>query len=693
MQRSLDHAESFRVPEPIELWRWMSRAPRVIWQYASVRDYLPLWPLLAWAALLRFVALDLIPFGLPEVQHLTRALPANGGLVAPTLFERVLSLPLSLGTDPRLASGWLVLLNLAALVVFHRVLVHTRGPRAAHLSTALLAVTPWSVLLSRELAPVALVVPLSILLMASLYVALHRRRAWGWTIAWLAVGLLLYVSHETAPLLVVTAALTLVFSGRVRWPNLLLGMLLLVLLLLPTWYYMPEQSPGRLIMRFLAHENPEPAILGNYVLTTARDLFAGQGLDALLAPSGTSFWPAQFPLNVIAILAGWLWILSLPILLWLAARAWSHWKERQDPSLYLIPAAWLWLSLLTLWIRGGGVRPSQLAYMLPASALAIGLALDELLGLLHLQDRGEPGWTRGLQAAVWLVVAAHLLWSTIAVFSLYGHLARHDASQGYGTPLRFWLRTAIVANRSLENLHSNELWVSASGTDPLQDEEPAVLAYLLDEQAEVIYIHNSNPRAILLPAERSALYLSMQADALPAPEFDLWDGRQIARVLFPEVGREADLRWVGSHAVSALLRTIPHRDWAAYDCGLRLVGHGIPYLLDYDQKLVLTTYWTFEALESLDRATQHRLTWLLYGQDGALVARALSFALPEAAWREGLLLKQSHTLALPQGLPDGPYEMHLLIERWPQGQRHHILDNEGIAVSDRYIIGPFRLDH
>ena len=692
MQRSLRHAESFRVPEPLELWRWISRAPRAVWRYASARELLPLWPLLAWAALLRLVSLDLIPFGLPEVQHLTGALPADSSLVMPTLFERVLSLPRFITPDPRLASGWLVLLNLVALCVFHRALAHSLGSRVAHLSTALLASTPWSVLLSRELGPVALVIPLSIMLMASLYAALYQRHAWGWTAAWLAVGLLLYVSHETVPLLVITGALTLAFYGRARWAHILMGLLLFGFLLLPFWYYTPEQSPLRVIARFSSHEAPEPIVLGDHVLTTARDLLSGQSLDALLSPSGALFWPAQPPIDAVAMLAGGLWLLSLPLLLWLTARAWGRWRERKDPALYLIPAAWLWLSLLTLWIRGGAVTPLQLAHMLPPSALAVGLTLNEFLALPHLAQRDSPGWHRGARVAVWALVGAHLLWSAVAVFSLYGHVTRHDASQAYGTPLRFWLRTATVANRLLENLPGKELWVMAQGTDPLRDEEPAVLAYLLDTQARLLFVHSSNPRAILLPAERNALYLSMRPQALDAPEFGMWDRRQLGRVLFPEAEREADLRWVGGHSVAALLRTIPQRDWVAFDGGLRLVGHGIPYLLDHDRALVLTTYWTFEALQGLDPASQHRLTWLLYGQDGALVARATEFGLSEVAWREGLLLKQSHAMALPQGLPEGPYEMHLLIERWPEGQRDFISDDEGAAMSDRYVIGPFRFD-
>jgi hypothetical protein len=692
MQRTPSNAELFRVPEPIELWRWMSRAPGAVWRYASARDRLPLWPLLAWAALLRLVSLDLIPFGLPEVQHLVRALPVDGSLIAPGLFEWMLSLPLFLGSDPRMVSGWLILLNLVALFAFHRTIANSQGPRTAHLSTVILATTPWSVLLSRQLSPVALVIPLSILLLVSLYAALRQRRAWGWTAAWLCAGLLLQVSPWAAPLLLVTAVLTLAFPARTRWAHALLGVLLAVLLLLPTWYYVPEQTPDRIIAGFFAQEGTEPAALGGHALTVARDLFAGQSLDTLLAPTGAAFWPAQPPLNAIAILAGWVWLLSLPTSLWLAARAWGHWKDRKDPSGYLIPAAWLWLSLLVLWVRGGDVTPFQVAYMLPASTLAVGLALNELLMLPHPLEEGRPGWHAGVQAAVGLYVAVHLIWSAAAVFSLYGHVARHDVSQAYGTPLRFWLRTAMVVNRSMANMQNDDLWVIVGGIDPTRDEEPAVLAYLLDDQIKPIFIPAGNPRSMLLPAERSALYLSMRADTLYIPEFDLWESRELARVIFPEEGREADLRWVGAHPVSALLRTIPQRDWAAYDCGLRLVGYGAPYLLDNDQALALTTYWTFEGVESVDRAMQHRLTWLLYGQDGAMVARASSFGLPEAAWREGLLLKQSHAMALPSGLPAGPYEMHLLVERWPDGHRHQILDDQGIGMGDRHIIGPFRFE-
>jgi hypothetical protein len=684
-------AQAFRVPEPAHIWRLISRAPAALWRYLSAPERLPLWALLALAALLRLLSLDLIPFGLPEVHHLERAWQAGAGAAPRTLFERALALPLRWGADPGLAAAWLVTLNLAALFVLHRVIARSHSPRTAHLAIALLAVNPWAVLLSRNLDPAALALPLSALLLAGLYTALRERRAWGWTLAWFTVPLLLDTTPWGAPLLLVAALLTLCFPSRTRWAHVLLGLLLAAFLLLPTWYHAPEQFPTRIAARFFTAEAPAGGVVGD-LLTMARNIHSGQGLDALLAPSGAAYAPAQSLAGGMAALAGGLWLLSLLGVFWLAARAWSHWREGEDAAGYLIPAAWLGVSLLAYAIRGGDVAPAQLAFLLPAGALTMGLALDRLSELPRLLRAGGPWWTSWLGGAVWLFVLAYLTWGALGVATLYSHLVRYDASQGYGTPLRPWQRTADAVLRSLQDAGRKEVWIMAEGDDPTQDEEPAVLAYLLGEAARPLFVQGSNPQAILLPAERDALYLTLRSDPWRVRQLDLWGSQQIAQVLFAQAGRQADLHRVSARTAGDLLGAIPQRDWAAFDAGLRLVGYDPPALANRDHDLVLTTYWTFEDVSTRDRAAQHRLTWLLYGQDGALMARASALGLPEAAWREGLLLKQQHTLALPEGLPTGPYEAHLLIERWPDGYRHQVLDDLGYAVADRYVIGPFLFD-
>lgn len=678
-------AHAFRVPEPAEVWGLLSRAPAALWRYVSARERLPLWALLALAALLRLVSLDLIPFGLPEVQHLTRA--AGDAAATCTLFERALAAVLSTPPDPRTAAAWLAALNVVALWPLHQALARGHSARTAHLTTAFLAITPWSVLLARQLEPAALALALSALLLAALYAALRSGWAWGWTLAWLALGLLLDTTVWAAPLLLVVAALMALFAARVRWGHALLGVLLASLLLLPTWYHAPEQRPTRIVARFFREEAPPSGVAGD-LLTVARDIHSGQGLDGLLAPSGQAFRPAQGLAGGMAALAGWLWLLSLPTVAWLAARAWSHWREGEDPVVYLIPTAWLGISLAAYGLRGGTVAPGQLAFLLPAGALAMGLALDRLIELPRLLRAGGPWWSSWLGGAVWLFVAAYVVWGALSVASLYGHLGRYDVSQGYGTPLRFWQRTANTVARALEGRVRQEVWIMAEGDDPTQDEEPAVLRYLLGPEIQALFVEAENPQALLLPAERDALYLTLRPDGWRSRQLELWGAQLVAQVLFPQAGREAELRWVAARPVGELLAAIPQRDWAAYDMGLRLIGYDSPALTNLDESLVLTTYWTFENVSG-DPGGQHRLTWLLYGQDGALMARASAFGLPEAAWREGLLLRQQHTLALPEGLPTGPYEAHLLVERWPDGSRRQVVNDLGQVVDDRYVIGPF----
>jgi len=157
----------------------------------------------------------------------------------PEFYTRLLALPLGPARDPRLAVALAIAVQLPALGVLYEVLQRHGGVRLAALAGVLIGSAPWAVLLARRVSPAALAVPLATLLLAGLISALCERRPWGWTLAWVSALTLCVLSVHGVPALLLLALVSVLWQREVRWPFVLLGVLLWLLLTLSTLYDCP----------------------------------------------------------------------------------------------------------------------------------------------------------------------------------------------------------------------------------------------------------------------------------------------------------------------------------------------------------------------------------------------------------------------------------------------------------------------
>lgn len=441
---------------------------------AGLRTYLGdpenqvMWGIVLLAAVLRLAHLDLIPFRAEQARQLLRGLrvvdrllpPLVGaksvdGIVEPPGMTLLLALPLLLGRDPRIASAFLSLLNVAAVLGCYRLARRHLGLIPAIVSASLFAVNPWAVFVSRQITTASVLPPLSVLLLHGLYAGIVDRRPWGWVLACATLGLMLNVTLSCLPLILVLALLVDVHSRRVCWRGVLLGLSLAAISFMPYTYY--EYGHGfrdlGSLLEALA-QGPGVIVSAFRAIRWAGWIHSGHDLRSLAGVSASHYLPAPAPLAILDRLAAWAFLASLVGVLILAVRAWSHWKERRDPAGYLIVAVWLWVPLLVASSRAVQLAPHSLVILYPVGFLAIGLVLGRTMGYFAAH-KSWRFWRPVLQITAWLAMLLVVTWQTYSVVYLRNFVARYDTTGGFGAPYRFWRCTADLVRRQ----------VSAAGTD------------------------------------------------------------------------------------------------------------------------------------------------------------------------------------------------------------------------------------
>ncbi|MBC7235704.1 MAG: glycosyltransferase family 39 protein [Chloroflexi bacterium] len=666
------------------------------------------------ALLLRVSYLDLIPFGRLQVEQLDAALqivaalrfPLAGssntaGAVQPPLMAYVLTLPLLFGRDPRIAATFLALLNVAAIVDLYSLARRHYGLRVAALSAGLLSVAPWSVLAARNIAPMALFLPIGIFWLHALFIALVEHKPWGWVASCVLLALLLYLSFAAIPLLVLFGALILLYPRRVRWLEVMVGISMGGVLFLPYLYYenLRRFADLRLILTEMAHN---ARLLELHVANLRAALWAhsGQGLEGLMRPASEPFGLGQGAFFWLSRLQGWLFVLAIPTVSALALLAWARWRERQDSYKYVVLAIWLWLPLLAPFLFAttfdqAGPTPESLASIYPAGFLALGITLDRLLRLLERSIIARRWWGPFLRLLTLLFCFALVAWGGYEVTYLVGYVGHNDVTAGYGVPYRFWRRTANLVRREVLAAPTDQVWVYAEGWDVERDEQPMVLNYLLAPRVRAIFFRGGTiggqagdtAPAMFLPAARPGLYLFLRPEPLVEESLRQLGGQSVGEVLFPDE-RTAHLQFVAARTVDEALESIQVRGLWALDSGLRLVGYDWPPRALPGTSAPLITYWTFVNVPSDVYENEQRIFAYLSDPEGNLKAQCSGSGLPERYWEPGYLLKQWCLLAVPAELPAGDYYALVGLERLVDGNRSLYIDDQGHPLGEAIPLGP-----
>ncbi len=685
--------------------RRLLRALRLVLLWAGSAEGMLLIGLTALAATLRLSHLDLIEFKMDEAKSLQLGLelaqgsrfPLVGSLSSygfhkPPMMTYLLAFPLLLGRDPRIASAFIAILNAASVCGVYLIVSKYYGKRQGIITALLLAANPWAVLLSRKVFTADILLPFLVLCFWGLCRAILDSHPDGWPLAVVSLGVALNITFSPLPLLLALVALLVVYRDRVSWPHLLLGVCVVLLLFAPYLYYQQyhrfqgvREALGDLFSEQGGEEIP---LFRSFQF--ACWLHSGGNLQSLAGAAAGDFAIVRAPLQALVTLASGLFYASIPGLGLLALRACTRWKEREDPAKYLIPAAWVWGSLLVTARQPGHLEPHYLVILNPCGYLGMGLLMER--GIAAAQEWKRLGrWRIVPLLTMWTMLLVLACWHSYSVIYTYKFVTEHDTSGGYGVPYRFWQRTAEMVRREAREMRVREVWILAQGTDPLQQDEPAVLRYLLEPDLSPVFLGQGGKDCLPLPAARPGLYLKTRPSPPAEEMLNRLEADPRGVVLFPGRTREIRVLYAGAIPAERMLDLIPERDFAKLDYGPVFLGYEWQKDAHPGSTALLTTFWTFDQLPPQERGFQHSLFNHLLNSEDRKIAQEDGLGLPERYWSRGLLIAQWFELSLPPEMDPGEYRILTGMYRLKDNARSPIGNAQGEKLGDSISLRPIRV--
>lgn len=532
------------------------------------------WLVFGLAAAFRLAALDLAAFTYDEADVILRARAVAQGQIALTgamtswgfpdpPLQVYLLAPLARLPWPVPATlAFMALLNALTVLGTYAFAARFFGWRFGLLAGLLFAVNPWAIYFGRrvwdQLQPALTVLAL----WSTFEVVVGRRAAFGlpFFLALAANVQARLLAAAYAP----AALLSLALGGR-AWRSRFsaLGILGGLLLSLPYAAYL------------LTNRERIGAILaeGNRGLGGAprRGVFEfvwwlSAGLNLLPTPSGLAPWLDQLgpALWLQAWLAGSLLAAGLALGVIRVARHGAGWRRQ---ALLL---GWAMFPLGLVALQSSAVYLHYLVLLVPLPFLLMALPLEALAGLRTPLRRLAPLLCLAValpQAAAWIALERTLtIYDTneaveapLADRRLLAELGREQAQRlgtgeryGIEVPVRYWLAVADRARAELA-ARPRDLLVVTEGTDPLADEQPAILEAVLGPDLHPGYLV---PDPLLLPLDRAVLLL-VAGDIEPALTPERL-GQRLALIPLPTLGRNAR---VGTRFLDLPARSAA--DWVA----------------------------------------------------------------------------------------------------------------------------------
>ena len=267
-------------------------------------------------------------------------------------------------------------------------------------------------------------------------------------------------------------------------------------------------------------------------------------------------------------------------------------------------------------------------------------------------------------------------------------VAEHDTTGGYGLPLRFVQGAATLAREKAAEEGVGEVWVITEGSDLAWEEMPLVLNYLLEPRVEVVFLGQGGETSLLLPADRPGVYLVTRSDEKGLKTIRALGGERRGEVVFPVGQGSAEVWFVPALSREEVmgLPSVARDD--RLDAGLTLVGYDWPDGARPGATVDLITYWEFAEIGAGVSKEQHSIFNHLVGRRGKKWAQKDGLGLAERHWKDGYVLMQWFSLALPSDMPSGEYQLATGLYRLRDGARSQVEDEQGQPAGDAIELGP-----
>ncbi len=473
------------------------------------------------AGWLRLSNLDLVEFKADEANHLLlsadflahpRVLATGSessvGVEKGPLMVYLMAVPLLVSRDPRVATGFVALLNLGAVAGCYVLTRRYFGRTAAFVATLLFGVSPWAIFFSRKIFTSNLFPLFTVLFFLSIFAAVVERRArqWVWAFVWLAALLqinLFAISY--VPVLVLALVL---FRDRVRWPAFLAGAGLFALLFAPYLYH--DYAQGWANLRGLLGAAGGTSRIDLEAFQLALKSIGGEDLSALAGISIDDYLSQRLNLGWLDAIEAGLFVAGLFVV---SASALRGRAEARTTSLLLV----LWFAVPVVFNTRHPVDLylHYFSLLYPVQFIVVGVlvaAAARFAWKARLPITAR--WIgRGLPLALVGVIS---LWQVYHLAYFFQFIDRHATDYGHDTPVKYHLAVAQRMVRLSQELDASVMiWIPRSQPGMLD-----LLSALQFMAAPAVRPREleSTRRAVVFPRgqDHDVVYVTVPGATLPA---------------------------------------------------------------------------------------------------------------------------------------------------------------------------------
>ncbi len=652
----------------------------------ALESWVPAGVILALGAILRLGWPELTEFKLDEAtliglahamvrgDYLSLAGPATSqGLTNGPWSIYLLAIPSLISRNPIVATLFVGMLNLLAVLGTYFLARRWWGQHAAWVAGLLYAASPWAIFSTRKLWVQSLTPPFIVLYAGAACAFLEGRRR-ALALHLVALAFLLQIYPAALALVPVTLLVIAIRWRHVSWRVLLIAVAVGAVIFAP--YALDQARRGWPDARTAFHLAKSDATVDGQALQFAWMMTVGSNLHSLAGANAFHEYLATTPnLNFLLTLEG---LLVIAGAIWLL-RSWLRPSANTDPSvrsISLFLLVWTLIPILLLIRHTMPIYPHYFLVLLPAPYLMAGSALQSLGDWARTRS---TAWQRWIPSAILLVPGAIALYQTILILTMFRFVAGHSTS-GFGIPLAYRLEAARRVREVAADLQVAEVVVVSEGDNPAWHETPAVFDVLLGDIPGRRYINGPTMDYALLPASPAVVLVApgeWPAESLMANWADL---TPIADVpLRPGEGR---YRILSARPRTDGLQEI--RPPARLNNGAELIGYGWSGELRAGQTFQLAVLWRITAGE---KAEYHFFNHLMDAQ-GERRGQKDGLSVPLRDWRPSGPFLSVFTISLASELPSGPYWIRTGMYRYPEIQNVPVLDELGQPMGDAVMLGP-----
>ncbi len=591
----------------------------------------------------------------------------------------LVALPLRLWSDPLAAVLFTILLNSVALIVGRRIARAALGERAALVSTALFAVSPWAVLYARKIW--ARTLPLFVLLfIGALLLTFVWRKRWALVVAFAGLAALLGLQLEALAFVPLLAVAILLYRDAVSWRALLAGLLVFALLLAP--YVAHDALHGwknaRGLLAYAAGGG------GSFSWDAVRYSFALLGSGGIEGQAGPYHVQFRHQVPDLWWMNGALGVMLAGGLLYGAHEA-VRGRTEQRRRTFVLLLLWYAFPVLLQLKPSTPTQPHYFVMHYPVQFMLIGsllAAAAEWAGRQH-----KPGWrVRWAVLGVWGLLVVGCGWQVLVTARLRATMVEHPSTGGYGIPLRYTRQAAQAARRAVGE---GEVIVLGETPYPFVTETPTVFDALLfgvphrfadpcaaipfPQREQVVYLGGPLAEAEEAGLEACLARLGAMDSVAPGPTTRLADGVSYRTYV-----------WDGARRNDVVFGLTPLGPGVPFANNVVFSAYGAASSAKAGSDLDVTLAWWVREPAPAEGDTH--FTVQVLSAEGNLIAQDDHAGFPSSTWEAGDLVLASFEIPLDGAIEPGMYQVRAGMYSYPDVQFVPVVDVTGRPVDDGVLL-------